>query len=233
MKVKVTQILGFALKSILVFCFTLNLANADSAKKMEEGKSGTDLKQAKLVLQKAIAFQREAKDLTIRFKASVFTLALDKQTEYEGKLWLKDSSRFRLEIPGGIYVSDGKSFWEFHNQNHQVVLRNAKDLEDKPLPGDVLLRFLDSDPISLDNIKADGKEYLELHLDPSRALKNLDSLAVLLDKSSFSLHRISSRDLSGNESIYTVTSVKRNSGLKDKEFIFNIPKGADLVDMRE
>ncbi len=188
---------------------------------------------AKAALRKAIAFQREAKDLSLKFKAKVYNSALDKEDEYEGKLLLKDTTRFRLEIPGGIYVSDGETYWEYHAQNHQVVIRKAKDLEDKPLPGDVLLRFLDSDPTSLSHTKADGKEYLELRLDPTRAMKNLDSLAVLLDKANYSVHRISSRDVSGNEARYTVTAVKRNSGLKDQDFVFDPPKGADMVDMRE
>jgi outer membrane lipoprotein-sorting protein len=189
--------------------------------------------EAKLALQKAIAFQRDAKDLTLKFRAVVYTSALEKEDIYDGKLLLKDSTRFRLEIPGGVFVSDGVTYWEYHSQNHQVVIRKAKDLEDKPLPGDVLLRFLDSEPMSLVKAKADGKEFLEMRLDPTRAMKNLDSLAVLLDKGNYSVHRISSRDVSGNEAKYTVTSIKRNAGLKDKEFSFTPPKGTDLVDMRE
>jgi outer membrane lipoprotein-sorting protein len=183
-------------------------------------------------LRKAVTFHREAKDLSLKFDASVYNAALDKQDEYQGRLLLKGASKFRLEIPGGTYVSDGVTFWEYHAQNHQVVVKAAKDMEDKPLPGDVLLRFLDSDPLSLAKAKDGGKEFLELRLDPARAMKNLDSLAVLLDKSDYSVHRISSRDVSGNEAKYTVTSVKRNKGLKDKEFAFALPKGAEVVDMR-
>ncbi|GEM_PF-1921122 len=191
-----------------------------------------ELTQARAALRKAVAFHREAKDLTLKFKASVYNAALDKQDEYQGKLQLKGADRFRLEIPGGTYVSDGATYWEYHAQNHQVIIKGAKDMEDKPLPGDVLLRFLDSDPLSLAKAKDDGKEYLEMRLDPSRAMKNLDSLAVLLDKGDYSVHRISSRDVSGNEARYTVTSVKRNGGLKDREFTFAAPKGAEVVDMR-
>ncbi|MEO7959610.1 MAG: outer membrane lipoprotein carrier protein LolA, partial [Fibrobacteria bacterium] len=163
-------------------------------------------------LRKAVAFHREAKDLTLKFQAVVYNAALDKHDEYHGRMLLKGAAKFRLEIPGGTYVSDGATFWEYHAQNHQVVVKSAKDLEDKPLPGDVLLRFLDSDPLSLAMAKDGGKEYLELRLDPARAMKNLDSLAVLLDKSDYSVHRISSRDVSGNEAKYTVTSIKRNRG---------------------
>ena len=183
-------------------------------------------------LRKAVTFHREAKDLSLKFNASVYNAALDKQDEYQGRLLLKGAAKFRLEIPGGTYVSDGITFWEYHAQNHQVVVKAAKDMEDKPLPGDVLLRFLDSDPLSLAKAKDDGKEYLEMRLDPARAMKNLDSLAVLLDQADYSVHRISSRDVSGNEAKYTVTSIKRNGGLKDKEFAFALPKGAEVVDMR-
>lgn len=223
----------FPTLALLALGFLVSFSSPVLAADSAPSPSPAASQEAKLALRKAIAFQREAKDLSLKFKAKVYNSALDKDDEYQGKLLLKDSTRFRLEIPGGIYVSDGTTYWEFHAQNHQVVIRKAKDLEDKPLPGDVLLRFLDSDPMSLSRTKADGKEYLEMRLDPSRAMKNLDSLAVLLDKANYSVHRISSRDVSGNEARYTVTAVKRNGGLKDEEFVFIPPKGADMVDMRE
>lgn len=194
--------------------------------------SGADAK-ARDALRKSVRFHREAKDLVLAFQARVYNAALDKEDAYEGRLSLKGADRFRLEIPGASYVSDGSTYWEHHAGTGQVIVRRAGDMEEKPLPGDVLLRFLDSDPLSLESVKADGRSYWEMRLDPSRAMKNLDSLAVLLDKKTYSLHRISSRDVSGNEAVYTVTKVRRNSGIKDRDFLFAIPKGAEVVDMRD
>jgi NAD+ synthase (glutamine-hydrolysing)/outer membrane lipoprotein carrier protein len=188
--------------------------------------------EARNALKKAIAYHREAKDLALKFDAKIYNAALDKEDAYQGKLLLKGADKFRLEIPGGTYVSDGKDFWEYHPQNRQAVRKAAGDREGQPLPGDVLLRFLDSEPLSAATVREGGKEWLELRLDPSRAMKNLDSLAVLLDKGTAAVHRISSRDLSGNEARYTVVSIKRNSGLKDSEFAFVPPKGVETVDMR-
>lgn len=189
--------------------------------------------EARAALAKAVAFHREAKDLALKFQAKVYNAALDKEDEYEGRLLLKGADKFRLEIPGGTYVSDGQTFWEYHAQNKQAVRKQASDMEGRPLPGDVLLRFLDSDPLSLAPAKDGGKEYLEMRLDPSRAMKNLDSLAVQLDKKDHSLHRVTSRDVSGNEARYTVVSIKRNGGIKDKEFAFVAPQGTEIVDMRD
>lgn len=191
-----------------------------------------DSVEAGEAMRKAIAFHRGAKDLSIRFKAEVYNAALDRSDAYEGRLLLKDSTRFRLEIPGAAYVSDGRDFWEYHAKNKQAVVRPAADLEDRPLPGDVLLRFLDSAPRSASRGGEGGGTYLELELDPSRAMKNLDSLSVRLDPKDHSVRRIASRDASGNEAVYTLLSVKRNTGLKDKEFAYDPPKGAEVVDMR-
>lgn len=189
--------------------------------------------EARAALSKAVAFHRQANDLVLKFEAKVYNAALDKEEEYQGRLILKGADKFRLEIPGGTYVSDGVSFWEYHAKTKQAIHKNASDMEGRPLPGDVLLRFLDSDPLSLAPARDGGKEYLEMRLDPARAMKNLDSLAVQLDKKDYSLHRVSSRDVSGNEARYTVLSVKRNGGVKDKEFAFAPPKGAEIVDMRD
>ena len=189
--------------------------------------------QAREALRKSVEFHREAKDLTLAFRAEVYNAALDKEDAYQGRLLLKGSDKFRLEIPGASYVSDGSTYWEHHAGTGQVIMRRARDMEEKPLPGDVLLRFLDSDPLSLESVKADGRAYWEMRLDPSRAMKNLDSVAVLLDKKTYSLHRISSRDVSGNEAVYTVSRIRRNAGLKDGEFAFAVPKGAEVVDMRD
>ena len=187
--------------------------------------------QAATALRKAVAFHREAKDLALKFSVKAYNAALDKNEEYEGKLLLKGADAFRLEIPGGTYVSDGKTFWEYHPRNRQAIRKDAADRAGTPAPGEVLLRFLDSDPISEAMVREDGKEWIALSLDPSRAMKNLDSLAVLLDKSTYALHRVSSRDVSGNEAVYTVSSIKRNAGVKDREFAFKPPKGVEVVDM--
>lgn len=188
--------------------------------------------EAHAALRKAVVFHRQAKDISFRFRAEVYNADLDKSDKYEGRLLLKDSTRFRLEIPGGLYVSDGRAFWEYHAKNKQVVVRAADDIKDQPLPGDVILRFLDSDPISVARVKSEGREYLDLRLDPARAMKNLDSLSVLLDRRDYSVRSISSRDVSGNLARYTLLSVKRNGGIKDKEFLFSPPKGVEIVDMR-
>lgn len=187
--------------------------------------------EARAALRQAVIFHRQAKDLALKFRAEVYNADLDKRDAYQGRLLLKDSTRFRLEIPGGTYVSDGKAFYEYHARTKQAVIRSAADKEGF-VPADVLLRFLDAEPLSVAPVKEGGKEYLDLRLDPSRAMKSLDSLTVLLARKDHSLHRIVSLDASGNEARYTLLSVKRNGGVKDKEFEFTPPKGTEVVDMR-
>lgn len=187
--------------------------------------------EAKAALKKAVVFHREAKDLALQFEAEVWNEDQERSDKYRGKLLLKGADRFRLEIPGGTYVSDGKSLWEYHPKNKQAILRSASE-PGHPMPGEVLLRFLDADPISVRKAKVEGKDCLELRLDPAKAMKSLDSLSVFLDRRDHSLKRMVSRDVSGNEARYTLVSVKRDGGIKDREFTFTPPKGVEVVDMR-
>lgn len=196
---------------------------------MATAAAGSD-DEARSALRKAVIFHREAKDLSIAFKAEIYNADLDKTETYKGRLLLKDSTRFRLEVPAGTYVSDGKTLQEYHPRNKQLVIREAGS--GQSTPADVLLRFLDADPLSSAKVKEGGRDALELRLDPARAMKNLDSLAVVLDRKDHSVRRIVSRDANGNETRYTLVSVKRNGGLKDREFAFTPPKGTEIVDMR-
>src|SRR5687768_7260284 len=88
--------------------------------------------EARAALRQAVVFHRQAKDIAFKFDAEVYNADLDKRDSYRGRLLLKDSTRFRLEIPGGTYVSDGKSFWEYHPKNKQVVVRDAEDMAGQP-----------------------------------------------------------------------------------------------------
>ncbi len=189
------------------------------------------VEEAREALRRAVVFHRQAADLSLRFQAEVYNADLDKRDAYKGRLLLKDSTRFRLEVPGGTYVSDGKVFCEYHAKNRQAVIRAAGEMQGD-LPANVLLRFLDADPLSVARVKEGGREYLDLVLDPSRVMRSLDSLSVRLDRKDHSLKRVDSRDANGNEARYTLLSVKRNAGLGDKEFTFVPPKGTDVVDMR-
>lgn len=223
------RIADFLLPRAMLFAM-LSLPAATAA--AEAATAATVEEEARATLRQAVVFHRQARDIAFKFEAEVYNADLDKRDSYRGRLLLKDSTRFRLEIPGGTYVSDGKAFWEYHPKNNQAVVRDAAEMAGQPLPGEVLLRFLDSEPLSVARVKSGGKEVLELRLDPARAMKSLDSLSVQLDRKDHSLRRIASRDVNGNQSVYTLLSVKRNGGIKDREFAFTPPKGVEVVDMR-
>ncbi|MBW8889440.1 MAG: outer membrane lipoprotein carrier protein LolA, partial [Fibrobacteres bacterium] len=82
-------------------------------------------KEAKAALRKAIAFHREAQDLSLKFTAQVYNAALDKHDAYQGRFLLKGADKFRLEIPGGTFVSDGTTYWEYHAQTKQAIRKAA------------------------------------------------------------------------------------------------------------
>ncbi len=216
----------FKVYSALIFaCLWQGFASSFAA-------TSTHLPEAHALLHKAIVFYREAEDIQINFKAEVYTEATEKTDHFKGHLWLKDSVKFRLEMPALQCVSDGKTFWQYQPANKQVQIKKAQDIDGAALPGQVLFRFLDAEPLSVESVLEQGKSLLKLKLDPSKALKNTKSLMVFM-RDDGSVEKIISEDLSENRSTYTLTSVKRNTGIKESIFSFTSPEGAEVVDMRD
>ncbi len=191
------------------------------------------LSPADSLLQKAVAYHREAQDLTLAFKAKTYQAAVDKEAEYSGTLRLKGAGKFRLEIPGTRIVSDGKTVWEHHEANKQVLIKSLDHWDSGALPAEALLRFLDARPLSHEEVREGKTRLHKLQLDPTGKVKNLRSLTVYLRADTHKVHKIETVDLSENTAEYRLTRVEAGTGLKDKLFTYAVPKGVEAVDMRD
>ncbi len=185
------------------------------------------------LLQKAVAFHRQAKDLTLAFQAKTYQSALDKTSEYSGTLQLKGEGKFRLEIPGTRIVSDGKTVWEHHEANQQVLIKDIKFWDEGQLPAQALFRFLDARALEHEVVQEGKIRLHKLTLDPSEKVKNLRGLVVYLRADNDKVHKIETEDLSDNTTEYRLTRVEANKGLNDKVFRYSVPKGVESVDMRD
>jgi outer membrane lipoprotein-sorting protein len=52
---------------------------------------------------------------------------------------------------------------------------------------------------------------------------------VSIDPSTLQIRALTTRDRQGGDSTLTFTNLKENTGISDKEFVFRIPRGVDVV----
>ena len=75
-------------------------------------------------------------------------------------------------------------------------------------------------------------EVLALKLEPRNEQSLVKSMKLWVDKSTWLIKKAEIVDVNGKETNYLVTDVKTNIGLQDSRFIYQVPDGAEVVDLR-
>lgn len=163
-----------------------------------------------------------------------FTWSLAGETQVlNGTLYLKKGDRYRVETPNQMIITDGKTVWTYALDKKQVYVDNLEKSRDNPLPRDLIVKYTrDFKPKLLRSEKFDEADCYVLSLTPSDENSFIRSVTAWIDKSTWLAVRIEQTDISDNKTVYLLKNVQRNVPLADGLFTFNIPTGAEVVDMR-
>ena len=174
------------------------------------------------------------KDLSVDFDKTWVSDYFKKEKKSEGKMYLKNPDKYRIEGTDEEIVSDGKIVWIYSKENQQVIINWANQSKNVFKPNQIFLNF------KLDyNIKLLGEEKIEkvscynLELTPKNENASITKMLLWVDKKSFLAKKIAHTDQSDNQTILLFKNFKRNQGLKNSKFVYKIPKGIEKVDMRK
>ena len=167
------------------------------------------------------------------------------QTYEGGVLRTKTTERGTMAIkrPGRIrfvytkperkeFVSDGVRLYTHIVADKQVIVSPAPSADD----GDVPAMFMagksdlarDYTP-TFTPLPGAAPGLLTLRLVPKRADSEFESLGIGVDPKTLQIQFLTAVDKQGGRSSFTFTNLKENRGLSDKDFVFRIPRGADVV----
>ncbi|MCD6025385.1 MAG: outer rane lipoprotein carrier protein LolA [Fibrobacteria bacterium] len=167
--------------------------------------------------------------------APVFSLVFESRAEgadgnlmpaAKGSLTAADSGRFRLQHAQGTVVSDGRTVWQYFPSTKQVVIKDAADAGEA---GGVLLRFLQARAL---RAAPRPGGLLRVVLDPASVGESLDSLVVTLSPAESSVRRVLTQDPAGNRVEYTLKSLRYDARPGRNAFVFKLPAGVEVIDMR-
>jgi len=127
-------------------------------------------------------------------------------------------------------VSDGKKVYWYVPEDKQVTVSEVRPDDEAATPllflsgkGDIARDFTPS------LVKAATDDLLALKLVPRRGEPEYEYLVVALDPGSLQLRALTTRDRQGGESTLTLTNMKENRRLSDKDFVFTLPRGVNVV----
>jgi len=190
------------------------------------------LKEARTALDALSAKNRAAASVTLAFTSRVMGADGDWMPSGSGSLVTADSGRFRLKHSQGTVISDGRTMWQYFPSTKQVVIRPAVSAGqsggNSGGAGGVLLRFFQAKAVAAERVSG----ALRIVLDPASVGENLDSLIVTLSPDAGSVRRVETLDPAGNRAEYTVSTQRYDGRPGRAAFKFQVPAGADVVDMR-
>jgi outer membrane lipoprotein carrier protein len=131
-----------------------------------------------------------------------------------------------------VFVSDGSRLYTHLVADKQVIVSAAPG----PDEGDIPAMFLagqsdlarDYTP-TFTPLPGAATGLMTLKLVPKKPSAEYESLGIGVDPKSLQIQFLTAVDTQGGRSSFTFSNLKENQGLADKEFVFQMPRGVDVV----
>ena len=156
---------------------------------------------------------------------------LRRKREERGTLLVKKPGKMRWNYKAPdekVFVSDGVRLIQFFPQDNRAIVG--------PVPNDdeaAVLFLAGRGNLTRDfNVSfAPGTptESWTLRLEPKRRQPEYDWLEITARRDTFGLQSLTVAEQQGSRSTFQFSNFKENPGLADKEFVFSIPRGAEVT----
>ncbi|PYR56489.1 MAG: outer membrane lipoprotein carrier protein LolA [Acidobacteria bacterium] len=158
---------------------------------------------------------------------------LRKKLTERGTVQVKKPGRMRWEykVPEEkIFVSDGHKIYSYVPADKQVIVSNV--------PGDdqattAVLFLAGKGNLARDftvsfTSGGDAKTWA-LKLEPKTPQREYDWLVIVVDRDSMQIRALTAADNEGTRSTFQFSDLRENVDVPDKQFVFKIPRGADVI----
>lgn len=187
---------------------------------------------AQEAMSKSQAWFKTANAWSLDFKLQVFYAESPDVASQQGSLLVAEGNRFKLDIAGIKFYSDGESLWQYNVDQKQVLIKAVEDLSSSLHPSELLFKYLNCKAEKLGEGEFSGQKLWVLTLNPSKYAGQFTKMEVWLSKKDFSPVRLYTVDPSGNASWYNIVNLKVVKKFKDDDFRYKPIKGVDEIDMR-
>jgi outer membrane lipoprotein-sorting protein len=147
-----------------------------------------------------------------------------------GKVYYAKGNKFKLEFKNSNVFSDGKTIWNYNKSQKKVVIDNVSNSEPSYFS---ITQFLYDYPskssISLD--KEDNHNILVL-IPLKDSNLNFKKAKIWVKEDSL-IERVLVENVSGGSVTLQFSNYKLNQNLPGTMFIFSLPEGTNVIDLRK
>ena len=144
--------------------------------------------------------------------------------------------KYKVSFGGQEIFSDGNTVWNYDKNSNEVTINNVDASGSALTPQKLFTNFYDNDFLYLLNgeKKIAGKTMQEIEMTPTDKSKPFHKVYLQVDKAAKTIYSTKVLENGGNRYTYTVSNMKTNAALTDKQFTFDKSKypGVEVVDLR-
>ena len=187
---------------------------------------------AQEAMAKSKAWFKTSKAWSLDFKLQVIYAESPDIASQQGSLLVAEGNRFKLDIAGIKFYSDGESLWQYNVEQKQVLIKAVEDLSSSLHPSELLFKYLNCKALSVSEGVFANQKLWVLKLDPSKYKGQFVQMEVWLSQKDFSPVRLFTVDPSGNSSWYNIVNLKVMKNVSVEDFRYKALPGVDEIDMR-
>jgi outer membrane lipoprotein-sorting protein len=171
--------------------------------------------------------------LSASFDVHILWKVREKEETRHGSIVLAPGDRFRIQLGSGLWVSNGKTLWQYDQTLGQVVIKQLTSADNALLPSQAVSRYCSSYPLAAKAAQGTNAVF-EWKADTASAGQNAEVLLVRIvaDQKTGAIVRLFVIDKTGNESTYSFAKTALGKAAPAKTFEFDVPKGARVLDQR-
>jgi outer membrane lipoprotein carrier protein len=186
------------------------------------------------IVQKVQERYDSTRDFTAKVTQEMTIASLGKTTTAQGTVAFKKPGKMRWELDHDapqVIVADGSTLWLYQPKEHQVMKAPFDDAFRATTPISFLTgvgNIAEDFDVSLEGASADGG-VVYLMLVPRRDRAALGKLRLTVASDSGEIRGAEIFDPLGNVSRLQFSDIRRNQNLPDKDFVFEVPPGVDVI----
>ena len=190
-------------------------------------------KDAGALLKAVINKISEYKNFEADLSYTMVNKEMDINEEKNGKIYV-EGDKYRIEMPGQIIISDGKTLWTYLEDSQEVMISNMEDNDQSISPTKILTSYNKDYKAKFGSDPKYKKGSLKLIYLKSDKNPNFEKMSVVVDADKLELKSFSVYDKNGNVFTYNILNLKPNVDLPEDTFTFDPKKYPDVevVDMR-
>ena len=159
--------------------------------------------------------------------------AMEGNSSVSGKIIASEDNKYRITVPGRIITCNGKTIWNYSNDDANVIISNFQSHSENASPERIFFDVMDGyEPVSLKKVSSTtGASNYELALKPIKEkIADMSKIVLYLDRDN-QIIKVGIESLYGFE-VWKVSNLKVNIPLAESEFVFNPPEGTEIIDLR-